>query len=51
MKIIIAFEQGDPDQAAIVASAHIRTAGELLIAHFEANGRWSPTPPRPATPG
>ena len=44
-KIITAFGKGDSDTAAVTASTHICQAGELLIAHFESTGRWSPTPP------
>jgi DNA-binding GntR family transcriptional regulator len=43
-RLIEAFKTGNADKAAEVARTHMQKAGELLIAHYEAAGRWAPKP-------
>jgi DNA-binding GntR family transcriptional regulator len=48
-KIILGFENEDPDAAGRAAADHVVEAGELVIASFAATSRWSQGPaPAPA---
>jgi DNA-binding GntR family transcriptional regulator len=40
--VIAAFENCDAEAARQAAGAHVREAGELMIAHFSDAGYWTP---------